>query len=54
MFMEETVGYDTPSLAQELGLDSQSEHMDIQPELDTETPYPNLSRPESSRSKTRR
>jgi hypothetical protein len=40
--MEETDGYDTPSLAQEFGLGSQSEPMDIQPELDTETTDPNL------------
>ncbi len=42
--MEETDGYDTPSLAQELGLGSQSEPMDIQPELDPETTDPNLGR----------
>ncbi len=32
----------TPSLAQELGLGSQAEPMDIQPELDLDTTDPNL------------
>ncbi len=42
--MEETDGYDTPSLAPEFGLCSQSEPMDIKPELDPETTDPNLGR----------
>jgi hypothetical protein len=40
--MEETDGYDTPSLFQELRLGSLPEHMDITPELDLETTDPNL------------
>ncbi len=40
--MEELDGYDTPSLAQELGQGSQSEPMNIQPEIDPETTDPNM------------
>jgi hypothetical protein len=40
--MKETDGNDTPSLAQELGLGSQSEPMKVQPEFNPETTDPNL------------
>ncbi len=40
--MEETDGYDTPSLTRDLGQGSQSEPMDIQPEFDPDTTDPNL------------
>ncbi len=40
--MEETDGYDTPSLAQEFCLCSYSKPMDIQPDIDPETTDPNL------------
>jgi hypothetical protein len=39
--MEETDGYDTPDLAQELGLNCQSEPMDTPPESFPEAPSPN-------------
>ncbi len=40
--MEETDGYDTPILTQELGLGSQPEPMDIQPEFYPEAADPKL------------
>ncbi len=40
--MEETDGYDTPSLTQDLGLGSQSEPIDIQPEFYPEATDPDL------------
>ncbi len=40
--MEGTDGYDTPSLTRDLGLGSQSEPMNIQPEFDPETTDPDL------------
>ncbi len=40
--MEETDGYDTPSLTRDLGLGNQSEPMNIRPKSDPETTDPDL------------